>query len=240
MAEHPQPPPPTPPQPPPASKTVSNNSLPSLGRQVGSMFRKALFFPSLAYNVISEKFTARTWYNHIDETVILGALPFRSVMQTLVDTEKVKGIISFNEDYEVNPLWYPSLEEMEHLGVGFLRLPVEDYTSTPTSEQVSLGLHFIEDVKERGGCVYIHCKAGRFRSAYFAAAYVIATQRLSGLMAVEMVHSKRPQIWLGSRQIRKLQEFHNALYPSEPEVLLTEEAPSNDQSNIPQGPFLDE
>ncbi len=37
------------------------------------------FYPTLLYNVVLEKVSSRNWYDHIDETVILGALPFTSM-----------------------------------------------------------------------------------------------------------------------------------------------------------------
>lgn len=40
---------------------------------------RILFYPTLAYNVIMEKITTRQWYNRVDQTVILGALPFKSM-----------------------------------------------------------------------------------------------------------------------------------------------------------------
>lgn len=43
------------------------------------MLARISFYPSLFYNVVMEKFSSRNWYDRIDETVILGALPFRSM-----------------------------------------------------------------------------------------------------------------------------------------------------------------
>ena len=40
---------------------------------------RAWFYPSLLYNVVMERVTGRHWFDRIDETVILGALPLRSV-----------------------------------------------------------------------------------------------------------------------------------------------------------------
>lgn len=51
------------------------------------MFARASFYPTLLYNVVMERLTTRMWYDRIDETVILGALPFRSI------TEKVSARI---------------------------------------------------------------------------------------------------------------------------------------------------
>jgi atypical dual specificity phosphatase len=41
------------------------------------MFARVTFYPSLAYNVFMERVSARTWYNRIDDNMILGALPFK-------------------------------------------------------------------------------------------------------------------------------------------------------------------
>ncbi len=54
---------------------------PSDGFQLLNMglVSRIVFYPSLVYNVVLEKVTSRNWFDHIDETVILGALPFRSM-----------------------------------------------------------------------------------------------------------------------------------------------------------------
>lgn len=40
---------------------------------------RLLFYPTLAYNVLLEKVSSRRWFDRVDDTVILGALPFRSM-----------------------------------------------------------------------------------------------------------------------------------------------------------------
>ena len=40
-------------------------------------------------------------YDRIDDTVVLGALPFHSVAKKLVKEENVKAVISMNEDFEL-------------------------------------------------------------------------------------------------------------------------------------------
>ena len=44
------------------------------------MISKIAFLPTLAFTVFMEKFGGRPWYSRVDKTVILGALPFRSVI----------------------------------------------------------------------------------------------------------------------------------------------------------------
>lgn len=43
------------------------------------MFARVTFIPTLVYNVVLEKVTARRWYDRIDNSIILGALPFRNL-----------------------------------------------------------------------------------------------------------------------------------------------------------------
>lgn len=64
---------------------------------MSSVLARTLFYPTLAYNVVMEKITSRQWYNRVDPTVILGALPFRSM------TEEVRfAIYSIYDDYLSN------------------------------------------------------------------------------------------------------------------------------------------
>lgn len=64
------------------------------------MIRRICFYPTLAYCAIESKFGNRPWYHRIDETVILGALPFRSITQNLL-AENVRVVISIAEPYEM-------------------------------------------------------------------------------------------------------------------------------------------
>lgn len=46
---------------------------------MSGVLARLLFYPTLAYNVVMEKVSSRRWFDRVDETVILGALPFRSM-----------------------------------------------------------------------------------------------------------------------------------------------------------------
>ncbi|KAF8791967.1 Phosphatidylglycerophosphatase like protein [Argiope bruennichi] len=65
------------------------------------MLARATFYPTLLYNIVMEKLTSRTWYDRIDEIVILGALPFRNITDKLIEEENVRGVVSMNEDFEL-------------------------------------------------------------------------------------------------------------------------------------------
>ncbi len=48
------------------------------------VLENAIFYSSLAYNVVLNKLQYRRWYDRIDQTVILGALPFRGKSSRMV------------------------------------------------------------------------------------------------------------------------------------------------------------
>ena len=57
----------------------------SLTGIMSAALARFIFYPSLAYNVVMEKISSRQWYNKVDNHVILGALPLRSMaLQVLI------------------------------------------------------------------------------------------------------------------------------------------------------------
>lgn len=48
------------------------------------MFGRVTFYPTLAYNIALEKLSVRKWYSRIDETVVLGALPWRTIVPQVI------------------------------------------------------------------------------------------------------------------------------------------------------------
>uniref|UniRef100_A0AAZ3SFW4 Phosphatidylglycerophosphatase and protein-tyrosine phosphatase 1 n=1 Tax=Oncorhynchus tshawytscha TaxID=74940 RepID=A0AAZ3SFW4_ONCTS len=147
---------------------------------------RVLFYPTLAYNVVMEKVSSRRWFNRVDQTVILGALPFKSMTKELVQTENVRGVITMNEEYETK-YFCNSAEEWKAEGVEQLRLSTVDLTGVPSLENLHRGVEFALSHREKGSSVYVHCKAGRCRSATLAAAYII---RFVGLFTDTLLESR--------------------------------------------------
>lgn len=59
-----------------------------------------------------------------------------------------------------------------------LRLSTVDLTGVPTLENLQKGVEFILRHRACGNSVYVHCKAGRSRSAIMVAAYLIQVRSL--------------------------------------------------------------
>ena len=57
---------------------------------------RVLFYPSLIYTMLMEKFSTREWFSRVNDHLIIGAIPFKSMAQYLVDKEvQHKKMINF-------------------------------------------------------------------------------------------------------------------------------------------------
>jgi len=177
---------------------------------LGQMFARVTFLPTLAYNLGMEAVSTRRWWDRIDSRVILGALPFRSsYTRELVQQEQIKGVVSMNEDYELQ-LFSHMAKGWSGLGVEFLQLPTTDIFSAPSQTKLAEGVSFIRQL-EGEGSVYVHCKAGRTRSATLVGCYLMETEGLDPEEAVQRMRELRPHILLHSKQWEALRTYHRTM-----------------------------
>lgn len=90
----------------------------------------------------------------------------------LLHGEGIKGVVSMNEDFELQH-WVPTHEEWRNQGVKFLQLSTPDIFHAPSQEKLRKGVAFIQSFEGSGASVYVHCKAGRTRSATLVGCYLI-------------------------------------------------------------------
>ena len=121
--------------------------------------------------------------------------------------ENVRAVLTLNEEYETRFLCC-SAQEWEALGVEQLRLGTVDLTGVPTLDNLHRGVEFILKHRERGNSVYVHCKAGRSRSATVVAAYLIQLHHWSPQEAIEAIAKIRPHILIRRKQVQVLESFH--------------------------------
>jgi len=181
-----------------------------LKRTACTMFARVTFLPTLAYNVAMERVSARRWWDRVDSKVILGALPFRSkYTEEMVRQQKIKGVVSMNEDYEL-ALFSHQTAGWARLGVDFLQLSTVDIFSAPSQSKLRAGVKFMSEM-EKDSSVYVHCKAGRTRSATLVGCYLMETHRAEGWgpeEAVEHMRAARPHILLHNKQWQALRDYH--------------------------------
>jgi len=188
-------------------KSVLNNI-------VGPMFARVTFLPTLAYNVAMERVSGRRWWDRVDDKVILGALPFRSeYTQHLIKDQNIKGVVSMNEDYEL-ALFSHQAEGWSKMGVEFLQLSTTDIFSAPSQDKLVRGVEFIDEVtaRHKGSSVYVHCKAGRTRSATLVGCYLMSEHgQWSPELAVQRMKEVRPHVLLHNKQWEAMRDFHKDL-----------------------------
>jgi len=173
--------------------------------QMHAFGAKVAFIPTLLWNLLRSRID-RNWYDRINETIVLGALPFPSTARKLVADEAVKGVITLNQEYETKYLSL-SNEEWQELGVTQLRIPTLDYDSTPTVDEIENAIAFIKTFREKQQSVYVHCKAGRGRSAFLVVCYLVKEENMRPEDAFEFVKSKRSHVLLWSNQRRNVEEY---------------------------------
>lgn len=171
------------------------------------MLARILYYPTLGAGYIASSVSSRNWYDRIDETVIVGALPFKSVTKKLIAEENVKAMVTMNEDYELRGITY-NTQELQELGVEQLRLRVTDLTGTPTQENIATAIDFIMSYREQGESVYVHCKAGRTRSVTIAVCYLMKLHEWTPSESIKAIKEKRPHAWLRRRQLESVEEFY--------------------------------
>ncbi|KAI3934995.1 hypothetical protein MKW98_009914, partial [Papaver atlanticum] len=100
---------------------------------------KALFYPTLLYNVVRNKMQLELrWWDCVDEFILLGAVPFPTDGPRLKQLG-VHGVIILNESYET--LAY----EIDHLV-----LPTRDYLFGPSYDNICHPVDFFHRIVTRG------------------------------------------------------------------------------------------
>ncbi|HMO16340.1 MAG TPA: dual specificity protein phosphatase family protein [Pirellulaceae bacterium] len=146
-----------------------------------------LFRVTLLWNVILGRWLRiRDWWTQIDEHVYLGALPFSSDVDTLYNLG-VRAVVNTCLEYE------GPLAEYERLGIQQCYIPTQDFTH-PTLADVESAVNFIDDMVRQGHKVYVHCKAGRARSATILLCWMCRHYHKQATEIQQLLLEKRPHV----------------------------------------------
>ncbi|XP_055812213.1 phosphatidylglycerophosphate phosphatase PTPMT2-like [Solanum dulcamara] len=168
---------------------------------------RALFYPTLLYNVVRNKIQVEfRWWDWIDEFVLLGVVPFQSDVKRLKELG-VSGVVTLNEPYET--LVPTSLYEAH--GIRHLVLPTRDYLFAPSLNNICQAVEFIHENATNGQSTYVHCKAGRGRSTTIVLCYLVKYKKMTPNDAYNHVKSIRPRVLLASTQRQAVQDFYHLI-----------------------------
>ena len=153
---------------------------------MGRTLIKLLFLPTLAWNVLLCRVSRSwNWWDRIDDHVLLGALPFAKDVQSLHDSG-VRAVINLCDEYGGPAKTY------ENAGIEQLHLPTVDFHA-PSLVAIRRGVSFIDEHVQNGNTVYVHCKAGRGRSATLAMCWLIQDKSMTPVEAQTHLQQKRHQ-----------------------------------------------
>merc|ERR1711964_316419 len=138
-------------------------------------------------------------------TILLGALPFKKMLAKM-SAENVKRVISLNETHELNApfLALPKTRDYEAYGIERHIVNVCDFTGAPSVEEIDNCIDFIMNSP---GKVYIHCKAGRCRSALIVVALLIKERGLTPREAFNEVKKARHHVVFHAPQWQRVREY---------------------------------
>ncbi|VDN51930.1 unnamed protein product [Dracunculus medinensis] len=177
------------------------------------MLTELAFYPSLGYNLLRNYLQPSSWkwYTRIDDIVIIGALPFKSMVEEL-EKENIGGVVCCTEEFETNAAWGAMNEEdWKKHDVEFYALPMRDFNGSASRNDIDHAVKFVDNIGNRGKSVYVHCKAGRTRSALLTTCYLMRKNDWLPNVAFEYLKSKRPHVLLKEAQWRSANEYRRFL-----------------------------
>lgn len=164
---------------------------------------RLLFYPTLFYNVVRNKFEPDfRWWDQIEPFLFLGAVPFPKDVYRLKRLG-VEAVITLNESYET--LVSSSLYESQM--IKHLVIPTRDYLFAPSFDDIQRAVDFIHENVEQGKATYVHCKAGRGRSTTIVLCYLVKYRGMTPFNAFNYVRSKRPRVLLAASQWKAVLQY---------------------------------
>ena len=170
---------------------------------------RLFFIPTLLWNIfLGRLLKVRHWWDALtEEPILLGALPFsRDVPQ--LQEEGVTGVINMCIEYPGPKSAY------EKSGIEQLWLPTVDFTP-PNIDDIRQAIKFIERHQKDGGKVYVHCKAGRGRSATVVLCWLMYRRGFTPEEAAVWLARQRPHINRDLAERVVVRDFHETLSAGE-------------------------
>ncbi len=162
---------------------------------------RLIFVPTLAWNMLLGRLLrVRNWWDDVNEHVVIGALPLASDVAAL-RSAGVTAVVNTCEEYAGPERAY------QEAGITQLRLPTVDFTP-PKIEDIERGVAFIESEIGKDGKVYVHCKAGRGRSATIVVCWLIASHDMTPEEAQACLVDKRSHVNKGLANRPVVREFY--------------------------------
>lgn len=173
-----------------------------------SYWQQIKYETSLAYT----KYGAMDmWWTKIEPfNLYLGALPLKNEGHLEKISELgVTDVLSLVESFEMKDGWVNTPvkgQDWEGKGISFKQIQAADFLPLK-QEEIEEGAQHLNTLLQQGRTIYVHCKAGRGRSASIVIVYLMKFQGFSFDKAFELVKEQRPQINLNDQQRGAILEY---------------------------------
>ena len=169
------------------------------------LFARLIYWPSYLFNwTMIRCLKWWHWYDEIAPHVYVGAVPSRLIAEELAESG-IRGVINTCQEYE------GPLDVYQQYGVEQLYLPTIDF-QPPSVEDIAQGVQFIEKYVDEGKDVYVHCKAGRARSATIVLCWLMKARGMSPEQAQAFLLQKRRQVMPKLYLRPVVQSFYRGLH----------------------------
>jgi hypothetical protein len=144
-------------------------------------------------------------YHEIDEQLVMGRLPkLPEQLDELRTKLRVSAVVTLNETWELPPyLAFGTIMDKPIVSTGgdraspkpdsqfhFCHLPTPDYTA-PRQKDIWTGVRWMQQQFALGRTSYVHCNAGRGRSAVIVLCFLVLTKGFTAQEAYDFVVEKR-------------------------------------------------
>lgn len=184
-------------------------------------FGASLLFTQMQIN---NPFSDLNSWDLVAPHLYLGIIPTVSEAKKIKEAiPKLKLVVSVVEPFELKGKAWPvdlniqSPQKWKDMDVDHYSLPVEDFTTIVAEENIYEAIKKIHECIIAGGDVYVHCKAGRGRSALLCACYLAVYGSGDGKLkpnskpaeVYAYLQSKRKQVSLREDGLNKIQNLKN-------------------------------
>ena len=175
-----------------------------------TLYQKIQYEASLAYTQLS----SNAWWTKIEPfNLYLGALPLKNKGHLEdITALGITRVLSLVEDFELKDGYFNTpvkSTDWKKNGIAHKQIQAIDFLPL-TPEAIKEGIEYLAESLESGHTVYVHCKAGRGRSAAIVIAYLMQYHELSFDEAFALVQTARPQINLNNDQRQAISSYFSA------------------------------
>lgn len=148
---------------------------------------RAIFYPTLGWNMLLGRWLkVRNWWDQVDPHVIVGAFPFARDVPRMAQ-DGVGAVVNTCEEYE------GPVEQYQKYDIKQFRIPTVDFTH-PSYKDVQRAVDFMIEQIADERVVYVHCKAGRARSATVVLCWLIQTTGMTAAEGQRLLLECRPHV----------------------------------------------